>query len=90
MTDYIQPGKNIVVGQAVILWSDSFIHPESGYMGGAWILPGCIRTSSPELALYACNVLNESIKMAALGKQQTIQPEDIGSIIRRQFMKLEG
>lgn len=90
MNDYsspIQPGKPIVIGQAAILWGDSFTHPERGHVEGGWILPGCVRTTNSEHASRVCRELNESIKAAnrAKPKPLPVTPEDIGSMIARQF-----
>lgn len=92
-TDYaspIQPGKPIVVGQAAILWGEAFMHPDRGYIEGGWILPGCVRTANGEHAARVCRSLNEAIKATATAKITRTTPENIGDIIRQQFMKREG
>ena len=86
----VQHGKNIVVGQAAILWGEAFTHPDRGQIAGGWILPGCARTTNGEHALRVCRELNESIKQANRKITQATSHEHIGALIRQQFVKLEG
>ncbi len=89
MTDYespIQPGKNIVVGQACILWGEPFYHPERGPIAGGWILPGCMRTTSGEHARKVCRELNAAIKRTPTAKISKTTPENVGEIIKQQIM----
>ena len=89
MNDYESPiiaGKNIVVGQAAVLWGDAFHHPDKGHIAGGWILPGCIRTINGEHALQVCRALNDSIKQS----NSQNRPQNIGEIIRQQIMAREA
>ena len=95
MTDYespIQRGKSIIVGQAAILWSDAFHHPDKGPIEGGWILPGCVRTANGEQALRVAREMNESIKLANRAKPSLknlpTTPETIGQSIARQLREL--
>lgn len=86
MNDYespIQAGKPIVIGQAAILWSDSFLHPDKGYIEGGWILPGCVRTANGEYAAHVCRTLNESIK--ATHRANPIVKPSLGEEIARRL-----
>lgn len=88
MTDYespIQHGKNIVVGQAAILWGEPFHHPDKGPIPGGWILPGCIRTTSGEHARKVCRELNAAIKHANRKNDVAID-QSVGELIKRQMM----
>ena len=64
MTEQIiaKPGKNIVVGQAALLWGEPFVHPIHGPVASGWIIPGCTRTTNAEYAVKVCTSLNEAIK----------------------------
>jgi hypothetical protein len=84
----IQPGKNIVVGQAAILWGEAFTHPDKGRIDGGWILPGMVRTTNGEHAARVCRELNESIKAATRAKPLPTTVETIGESIARQLREL--
>lgn len=94
MTDYespIQTGKPIVIGQAAILWSDSFMHPDKGYISGGWILPGCVRTANGEYASSVCRRLNETIKASQRDNpivKPAITAESMGEEIARRLKEV--
>jgi len=91
MTDYespVTPGKNIVVGQAAVLWADAHFDVDRGHTLAGWILPGRIRTNDGQLALQVCRELNEAIR--ASYRQNEMTGQSIGNIIKGQIMGGQG